>query len=412
MSNLTRTQLISYGAFGLPLAMVALPIYMFIPQFYSAQFGLSLALIGSVLLLTRLLDAFIDPLIGLWFDKQGGAYARGLKYSFPLLVCGFIALFHPPQNIDGRALLWFISALMVVYLGFSLASIAYQSWGAALIQEQSQRTQVTGIREASGLIGVIASAALVTATNPSWLTLAFITALSSTGLLLLCYAPRPINQPLPEKSTLKQIQALLSNTPFRWLFGVFLLNGIAAAIPATLFMFFVYDRLLLPQYAGVFLIVYFLAGAVSIPAWVALAKMRGEKFAWLLAMLLAIFTFLWAYFLGAGDLTGFSLICLLSGAALGADLALPPALLAAVIKVAGHSGKHEGMYFGVWNWATKLNLALAAGIALPALQFMGYGVGTTDEIGLQALTIGYAVLPCVLKIFACLLLWRSPLSEV
>jgi Na+/melibiose symporter-like transporter len=208
------------------------------------------------------------------------------------------------------------------------------------------------------------------------------------------------------------MQALLNNKPFLWLFGVFLLNGIAAAIPATLFMFFVYDRLLLPQYAGIFLIVYFLAGAIAIPAWVTLAKMRGEKYAWLLAMLLAIITFVCAYFLGAGDITGFSIICLLSGAALGADLALPPALLAAVIKVAGHSGQHEGMYFGVWSWGTKLNLALAAGIALPALQFMGYRVSSSDEIGLQALTIGYAVLPCVLKLLAGVLLWRSPLSEV
>jgi Na+/melibiose symporter-like transporter len=190
------------------------------------------------------------------------------------------------------------------------------------------------------------------------------------------------------------------------------LNGIAAAIPATLFLFFVNDRLLLAQYAGIFLIVYFLSAAASMPLWVALAKTRGERFAWLWAMLLAIFTFIWAYFLDSGEVAGFALICLLSGAALGADLALPPALLAAVIGAAGHSGQHEGVYFGVWNWATKLNLALAAGIALPALQFMGYGIGTTDENGLHALAMGYAVLPCVLKILAALLLWRSPLSEV
>jgi Na+/melibiose symporter-like transporter len=412
MSSLTRSQLINYGAFGLPLAMVALPIYMFVPQFYAARFGLSLSLIGSALLLAHLLDAFVDPLIGLWIDRQGGAYVRALHYGLPLLVCGFITLFHPPQSIGGGAFVWFMCTLMVVYLGFSLASISYQSWGAALTQALSQRSQVTGIREASGLVGVIIAATLMTVSNPSWLSLAFVTALTSTALLLLRYAPRPSSQLHFNKSNISARQVLLSNLRFRWLFGVFLLNGIAAAIPATLFLFFVNDRLLLAQYAGVFLIVYFLSAAVSMPLWVALAKIRGERVAWLWAMLLAIFTFIWAYFIGAGEVTGFALICLLSGAALGADLALPPALLAAVIGAAGHSGKHEGVYFGVWNWATKLNLALAAGIALPALQFMGYGIGTTDESGLHALAIGYAVLPCVLKISAALLLSRSPLSEV
>jgi len=412
MNPLSRAQLFAYGAFGLPLAMVALPIYMFVPQFYAAQFGLSLAVIGSALLLARLLDAFVDPLIGLWIDRQGGAYRRAMYFALPLLLCGFVALFHPPQSLGQGAFVWFLGALVVVYFGFSLASIAYQSWGAALTQSQAQRSQVTGLREASGLVGVVIAAALVAATNPNWLTLAFVLTLTASALLLLRYAPRPNGRHRAEKPGAGARQALLANRPFRWLFGVFLLNGIAAAIPATLFLFFVNDRLLLAQYAGAFLILYFLAAAASMPLWVELAKQRGERFAWLWAMLLAIVTFIWAYFLGAGEVAGFALICLLSGAALGADMALPPALLAAVIGAAGHSSQHEGAYFGVWNWATKLNLALAAGIALPALQFMDYGIGTTDANGLHALAIGYAVLPCVLKILAALLLWRSPLSEV
>jgi Na+/melibiose symporter-like transporter len=98
--------------------------------------------------------------------------------------------------------------------------------------------------------------------------------------------------------------------------------------------------------------------------------------------------------------------------ALGADLALPPALLAGVIGAAGHSGQREGAYFGLWSWMTKLNLALAAGIALPLLDWLGYTPGQASEEGLRALVIAYALLPCVLKVCAALLLWRSPLKQV
>ena len=70
MKALTFPALLSYGLFGLPLALVALPIYVYVPQFYAQQFGLSLALIGGALLLARILDAFIDPAIGLWIDKR------------------------------------------------------------------------------------------------------------------------------------------------------------------------------------------------------------------------------------------------------------------------------------------------------------------------------------------------------
>ena len=72
--------------------------------------------------------------------------------------------------------------------------------------------------------------------------------------------------------------------------------------------------------------------------------------------------------LGAGDVAAFTAVCVASGVALGADLTLPGALLAGVIQRAGHAGAREGAYFGWWNFATKLNLALAAGLALPLLQ--------------------------------------------
>jgi Na+/melibiose symporter-like transporter len=299
----------------------------------------------------------------------------------------------------------------VVYLGFSLASIAYQSWGAALDQSKSQRASITAVREACGLIGVIIAAALPAFTDISALSFVFVVTLLIAAYFLLRHAPKPELS----KGTGFAISGLMlpfRNARFRWLIAVFILNGIAAAIPATLFLFFTNDRLLLQQYAGLFLIVYFLAAALFMPLWVILAKRHGEKKSWMIAMVLAIVTFVWAYFLGAGDIVGFAVICIMSGAALGADLALPTALLAAVIGKAGHIGKYSGTYFGIWNWATKLNLALAAGIALPLLQWMGYQSGSTDAVGLHALAVGYALLPCALKSCALILLWRAPLNHV
>ena len=93
---------------------------------------------------------------------------------------------------------------------------------------------------------------------------------------------------------------------------------------------------------------------------------------------------------------------------------MPGALLAGVIHAgqARHPALAAGGYFGWWNFATKLNLALAAGISLPLLDWLGYAPGHASEEGLRALVIGYALLPCGLKLCAGLLLWRSPLKQV
>ncbi|WP_442975373.1 MFS transporter, partial [Salmonella enterica] len=88
-------------------------------------------------------------------------------------------------------------------------------------------------------------------------------------------------------------------------------------------------------------------------------------------------------------------------------LALPGALLAGVIAEAGDRGQAEGAYFGWWNFAAKLNLALAAGLSLPLLALAGYTPGARTPAALQALTLAYCVLPCVLKAVAAALLYRG-----
>lgn len=194
---------------------------------------------------------------------------------------------------------------------------------------------------------------------------------------------------------------------FRRLVAVFMLNGIASAIPATLVLFFIQDVLQAPrQQEPLFLLTYFVFAACSIPVWLKLVSRRGLGQTWLIGMLLAVTVFAWTVTLGAGDSTAFFIVCAMSGMALGADLAIPSALLAGLIAQEGDAGSHEGAYFGWWNFATKLNLALAAGLTLPALQWLGYLPGSRTETGLQMLSIAYAVVPCVLKLAAAAALYR------
>ena len=189
-------------------------------------------------------------------------------------------------------------------------------------------------------------------------------------------------------------------------------GGISSAIPATLVLFFIADVLQLQEWQGLFLVIYFVCGGLALPAWVALARRHGKVRAWMASMALAIASFVWAFLLEAGDGLAFALICAASGAALGAELALPPALLADLLadgRRKGQAAAGAGAYFGVWNFVTKFNLALAAGIALPLVAFFGYKVGAGEtaaapgSVGLAAI---YALLPAAIKVVSLLLLWR------
>lgn len=412
--------LIAYGLFGLPLSLVALPVYVQVPQLYAGSLGLTLTLVGTILLAARLLDAFIDPLLGQWIDRAAPlrGHAGFVLISLPPMLAGYLALFHPPAamvNSTEWLSLWFAGSLVLVYLGFSLATIAHGSWGASLTQQRGERAKLTATREGFALAGVMLAAAVPAIAGMEALSVMFVAVLALAALVLLRGAPRKHFEPLETTEGLQGWRALTAPfrvAQFRWLLAVFALNGIAAAIPATLFLFFASDRLMLPQYAGLFLIVYFAAAALALPLWAKLSSGIGEARAWLVSMVLSVLVFVWTWQLDAGALSAFAVVCLLSGAALGADLALPPALLAGVIGKAGHSGQREGAYFGLWSFMTKMNLALAAGISLPLLDWLGYAPGSATEDGLRALGIAYALVPCGLKLIAAAVLWRAPLRDV
>lgn len=413
MNRLSFPFLFAYGLFGLPLALVALPVYVFVPQFYAEHFGLSLTRVGTALLAARVFDAFMDPALGWWIDRHKGTngYGQFILLSLPFLAVGFIVLFYPPAGIAHHAVVWLTGALLLVYFGYSLATIAHQSWGAALTQALSERARVTAMREGCGLAGVVLAAGLSGWLGLDWLSGIFLMSLIAGTALLLNGAPRPVVV-FAQSDGLSALVEPFRNSRFRWLFAVLLVNGIAASIPATLFLFFAKDKLQLASFSGLFLALYFVAAAASMPLWVALAQHFGEARAWLLAMILSVLVFVGAYCVGVGAVFVFSAICILSGLTLGADLALPPALLAGVIASAAHSGRREGAYFGAWSWATKMNLALAAGISLPLLEWLGYVPGTTDGNGIRALAVGYALLPCGLKLSAAVILWCAPLRDL
>ena len=379
MDRLTRRELAAYGLLGLPLAMAALPLYVHLPKLYGGELGLPLQLVGAILLATRLADAVSDPVLG-WLADRSPRREAFVAAALPLLALGMVALFHPPAAHLGW---WLAAGLVVTYLGFSMASIAYQAWGAQLASDVDERTRVTAAREIFTLAGVVVAAAAPQALggeNAAGLarfSLLFAALLAACAALTLFAAPRPPHKAPARGGLADAVAGPLANPAFRRLLVVFVPSGIAAAIPSTLVLFFVADVLQAERWSGAFLVAYFLAGAAGMPLWVFLARRIGKRNAWLVGMLLAVVAFVWAYGLGPGDVAAFAAICVLSGLALGADLALPASILADVIDrdARGTAASAEGGYFGLWNLVTKANLALAAGIALPALAALGYAPG-------------------------------------
>ena len=409
-AGLSSASTLRYGLMGFALAFVALPLYVLLPHYYAANFGLPLATLGFLLLGGRLLDALLDPLLGRGINRllhrspaQSLPWAAGAAL---VLALGFAGLWFPLWT-QGDALLVNLSiSLLLTYLAFSALTIGHQSWAALLGGTEVQRARIVAWREGLGLAGVLVASVAGTLWD-MWISVALLWLALPLAWWGWRSGPQPALAPPQPVAAEDRGPQPMADPAFRALLAVFMLNGIASALPATLMLFFVQDLLQAPaSMQALFLGAYFVCGALGMGVWLALVARWGLLRSWLAGMLLACAVFSFAATLGPGDAWGYAAVCAASGLALGSDLALPGAMLAGItLRARQRNGTQEGAYFGWWACATKLNLALAAGLALPALAAWGYAPGAQDPQALRALTWAYCLLPCALKLAAAALLY-------
>ncbi|WP_417671971.1 MFS transporter [Roseibium sp.] len=407
--RLRPLDLAAHGFMAFPLAFAGLPIYLHAPEFYAGTLGLPLATLGGALLALRAIDALQDPLIGTLSDRFHRHRPAIIVAGALLLAAGFWMLFHPAPTWQ---LAWFSLSVFICTTGFSIVSINLQAAGGLWVAAAHERTRITSWREAFGLLGLVTAAigptVLGNTTDPErafhLLTLFYLPLLAAATWILLRWLAHANFRQGQRKAASGRLLDLLADPWRRLFFGIFALNTFASAVPAVLVLFFIQDRLQAKELSGLFLLIYFLSGVFAMPLWQVLSRRLGKIPAWGLSMALSIVTFFWATFVGTGQVEAYAAVCALSGLALGADLALPPSILADHIEEQQSHAKAARLY-ALMTLLSKGALALATGLALPLLGLSGYqpGIGMTPQLA-WSLSLAYAALPCMLKLCTLALL--------
>lgn len=393
-----------YALFGALLAAAGLPLYIHAPKFYVDEYGVSLGALGAVLFALRLIDVVQDPALGRLAERLRAHRAVSIWIAVAVMAAAMLGLFAVVPPI--APLWWFAAMLVLVFSAFSYLTICFYAQGvatAAALPGQGH-LRLARWRETGALLGICAAAvAPVVLGGFGGFALSF--AILSGLAALAMVGQWQDRGGVPGTG----FGPVLRDAVARRLLMVAMVNAAPVAVSSTLFLFFVESRLQAPGWEGAFLLLFFLSAAAAAPVWGALAERFGAKRMLLAGMMLSIAAFAGAIMLAAGDLWAFGLICVASGAAMGADMTLLPALFARRMAQVS-PGAAEG--FGLWSFVSKFTLALAAVALLPLLEAGGFAAGqNNDAAALTLLSLLYGAVPCVLKLLAIALLARTPIEE-
>ena len=407
-----------YSSNALSLALIIFPLFVFVGEHYASQFGISLLGIGLIFLLVRLLDGFLDPLVGLASDNLNvpiGKRKFWLLISLPFTLFGVWGLFG--SNLDSAfAFQYFVFNIILLTIGLSLFTPPFYSLGAELSENYVERSRITFYREGFFLLGTILAALIYAMASGST------QALKNIAIVICICHPLTILISIfliKEKDTVRQnktrifgvVTTILFDRKLRYFFLSQFFNAAANGIPGALFAFFVIHKLQREDLVGVLMLIYLLSGVLAVPLWINVSKFFKKSDLWCFSMFLSMSVFLLVLLLDTESIFLFSFICILTGVCVSADSALPTSIQADLLDedYIRIKSNRSGTFFSILSVINKSAAAFSGGFVLLFLYAVNFDPlgGNSEEI-LFWLTCLYAIAPVTLKVLPLLLMFKFP----
>lgn len=426
----TLLQLILFGFPALPHSFIALPLNIVIPAFYAANTSVTLVQIAAVTSLTRIFDAFTDPLIGFLSDRTKTRLGRRKPWVMAgtfLCAVSIFFLFQPPRT---AGVAYFATWSFLIYFGFTLFEIPRGAWSSELNRDYFQRARIqtyVGMFNIAGsvifwvvplalfAVGITHTTAI---TGTSLAGIAWLYALLMPACMILAaiYVSNGLELS-GAPSTLRQLAtSLRRNKPLWAYFGVISAWGIGQGAYLSVILIFLTYYMGLGAFFPYLMISFFIVQMVALPVWMPVTKRIGKHRTWALAMALDVLTRPLILLLVPGPQAAIPMLILSSlSAFLSAPCNIaPPSVLGDVIDydILKTRANKAGNFFAINTLLIKATMALGSGAAFLTLSHFGYRVNKpNDHTATLGLMICYFVFPAIMFLIASTISWFFPIDR-
>jgi Na+/melibiose symporter-like transporter len=426
--RLKKSTLFYYSLTDLPVAMSIFPVIVFVPRFYASDVGVSLAMVGVIMIAVRVFDVITDPLMGYVSDHTNSRFGRRRPWilaATPIMMLSIFQLFLPPDDAGAsHMLIW----SMVLSIATTMMLIPYYAWGAELSTDYNERSRITGGRAMAGVMGsltaqLVPAAALIffgIGGSAAVLEIVGITMLIVMPVCVVLTLTRTPEAQVEVRSTVPVLQGLKimwDNRPFKMLVVAFMIGSIGLNVTTPLYIFFIADVLGAEEQAIFMLTFFYLSSFVAVPFWVWLSRRVSKHRAYIASFVIIACAHPFYLLLGPGDFWLMLPITIATGfAAGGFSQSLPNSMKADVIDLDTlASGENRAaLFFSSWSFAQKATSSVGAAIAMFGLALFGFDAapgannGPDELFGLRFL---FSTFPSIFFLLGAAVIWKYPITE-
>ena len=435
--KLGRKTKFGYGAASIADAVAYDFVATFFLFFLTDVAGISPAFAGTIILLGVVWDGISDPIIGMMSDCSKSKYGKKRPFlaasALPLGIA--IALLFTAVDFDGIFKnLYFLITAIIFWTAYTTFNIPYYALGSCLSFDDSERVELSSIRQVFNYIGLFAATALPTlligffvnegvSDKNAWSITALILGAIITAVILITWrATRGYEHSGCEEET-SSIGEM-----FRQAFGLFKLKSYMAVLMSQLFYYISYtfltsSILYVTTYimgtgetgASILFVFTTLAGIVFAALLSKVAVRFDKRTVYIASLVFSSSVMIFMGFLPDYNLTTGIIYVVLYGVGSAAYWTLIFNLLYDTIDLDEflNGRRREGLMVSFGSFCVKLAAALAAQMSGLILQFSGYDALAEQqaEPALDAMKMLFTIIPGIFMLASALCIFLFPLTR-
>lgn len=441
------TEKIGYGFGDMASSMFWKLFGAYLMLFYTDIFGISAAAVGTMFLITRVWDAFVDPVVGIVSDRtetKWGKFRPFLLYlALPFGIIGVLTFTTPDMGDTGKLVYAYVtySLMMVIY---SAINVPYASLLGVMSPDPKDRNVLSTYRMTFAYIGSflalffftkliegfggVASAPIETQ-QTAWMSTVMVIAIVCVLLFLGCfYFTKERIRPIKEaKTSVKDdLKDLLKNRPWWILLGAgiaaLVFNSIRDGATVYYFKYFVCEDqvgqvgILGTSFAlsALYLGVGQLCNIIGVVAAAPVSNIIGKKNTYLGAMAIATVLSIIFYWFEADQLGLIFVFQALISICAGAIF---PLLWSMYADCADYSelttgNRATGLIFSSSSMSQKFGWAIGSALTGWLLAFFGFEANKVQSAEtIDGIKMFLSILPAVGTILSVIFIAFYPLSE-